>query len=101
MTRVEVDPGALAAASRALLDATGVAREVHRGARSLADAAAATGSAQLTHALGEFRETWAYGLGLVVDDAGTLARMLGEAAAVYREAEAAIAGACGPGPAAP
>jgi hypothetical protein len=96
MTRMKADPGALAAAARALQEATAVADEVHRGARSLADAAAATGSASLQDALGTFRHTWAYGLGLVIDDATTLAHMLGQAATAYEHAEAAIGRACGP-----
>jgi hypothetical protein len=96
MGRIEADPGALRATARALEDATEVAREVHRGTRALSDAAAATGSAVLAAALGDFRHTWAYGLGLVVDDAGTLARMLGQAAAAYTQADAAIGEACRP-----
>ena len=98
MTRIEADPGALAATARALENATDVAREVHRGTRALSDAADATGSARLSDALGDFRHTWAYGLGLVVDDAGTLARMLGQAAQVYAEADGAIREACPPLP---
>ncbi|MDT7570253.1 MAG: hypothetical protein QOE05_427 [Actinomycetota bacterium] len=96
MTRIEADPGALSGTARALEDATAVAREVHRGARALSEAAAATGSARLAEALGDFRHTWAYGLGLVVDDAGTLGRMLGQAAQVYAEADSTIAAACRP-----
>jgi hypothetical protein len=96
MTRIEADPGALTATARALEDATTVAREVHRGTRALSDAAAATGSGRLTDALGDFRHTWAYGLGLVVDDASTLARMLGQAAEVYAQADGAIGEACRP-----
>ena len=94
MTRIEADPGALAATARALTVATEVAKEVHRGTRALADAAAATGSPRLTTALDDFRHTWAYGLGLVVDDAATLARMLGQAAAVYAQTDRAIGKAC-------
>ena len=93
---IEVDPGALAAASRALREATAVAREVHRGTHALGDAALATGSGRLSWALEEFRHTWAYGLGLVVDDADTLARMLGQAATAYRGTDDAIAAACRP-----
>ncbi len=96
MTRIEADPGALATTARALEDATAVAREVHRGTRALSDAATATGSARLTEALGDFRHTWAYGLGLVVDDAGTLSRMLGQAAEVYAQADNVIGEACRP-----
>ncbi|MDX6199814.1 MAG: hypothetical protein QOJ79_2965 [Actinomycetota bacterium] len=96
MTRIEADPGRLAATSHALQDAAAVAQEVHRGARSLSDAAAATGSGRLAEALGGFRHTWAYGLGLVVDDARTLARMLGQAATVYEQTDASIARACPP-----
>jgi hypothetical protein len=96
MTRLEVEPGSLAATARALADAASVAREVHRGARCLSDAAAATGSARLAQAVGDFRRTWSYGLGLVVDDADTLARMLGQAATVYAQAEADIARGCRP-----
>jgi hypothetical protein len=96
MARIEVDPGGLAAAARALAAATAVAEEVHRGARGLSDAAAATGSAHLAAALGDFRQTWAYGLGLVVDDARTLGRMLEQGARVYAETESAIAAACRP-----
>jgi hypothetical protein len=95
VTRIEADPGALAAAARALQDAAEVAREVHKGSRSLSDAAAATGSAHLSDALGDFRHTWSYGLGLVVDDACTLARMLGQAASAYEQTEGGIAAACG------
>jgi hypothetical protein len=93
---IEVDPGALGAAARALTEATAVAREVHRGTLSLTEAAAATGSPRLFWALEEFRHTWAYGLGLVVDDADTLAKMLGQAAGVYRDTDGAIASACRP-----
>jgi hypothetical protein len=96
VTRIEADPGALAATARALDDATAVAREVHRGTRALSDAAASAGSARLAEALGDFRHTWAYGLGLVVDDAATLARMLGQAAQVYAQADGAIGEACRP-----
>ena len=95
MTQIEADPGALAAAAAALRAATEVAREVHRGAGCLSDAARAAGQPQLTAALGAFRSTWAYGLGLVVDDATTLARMLAQGAEVYAASEAAIAKACG------
>jgi hypothetical protein len=69
---------------------------VHRGTRALSDAAAAAGSARLAEALGDFRRTWAYGLGLVVDDASTLARMLGQAAQVYSRTDDAIGTACRP-----
>ena len=96
MTRIEADPGGLAATGQALEDATAVAREVHRGARALSDAAASSGSALLAQALADFRHTWAYGLGLVVDDASTLARMLGQAAQVYAEADTAVGQACRP-----
>ena len=96
MARIEADPGALAATARALGDATAVAREVHRGTRVLADAAAATGSTVLAGALGDFRRTWAYGLGLVVEDADTLAKMLGQAAAAYEQTDASIGAACRP-----
>ena len=96
MARIEADLGALAATARALDDATGVAREVHRGTSALADAAAACGSAQLAHALADFRHTWSYGLGLVVDDATTLSRMLGQAAAAYAQVDDDIGGACAP-----
>jgi hypothetical protein len=96
MTRIEADPGGLVATSRALLDATAVARAVHGGSRTLADAAAATGSPLLEDAVDGFRRAWAHGLGLVVDDASTLAGMLAEAAAAYRDVEGGIAGACRP-----
>jgi hypothetical protein len=96
VTRIEADPGSLSATAQALRDATAVAREVHRGTRALSDAAAATGSARLADALGDFRHTWAYGLGLVIDDADTLARMLGQAAAVYTQTDGAIGKACRP-----
>jgi hypothetical protein len=96
MGRIEADPGALAATTRALQDAAAVAGDVHRGARSLADAADATGSAVLAEALRDFRHTWAYGLGLVVDDADTLARMLEQAATTYRQTDTAIGAACPP-----
>jgi hypothetical protein len=96
MTGIEVDPGGLGRTARALADAADVAREVHRGTRTLSEAAAATGSAQLAVALDEFRHTWSYGLGLVVDDAATLSRMLGQAAAVYAQTDAAIGEACRP-----
>jgi hypothetical protein len=96
VSRLVADPGSLAAAARALTTATEVADEVSRGARRLSDAAAATGSADLEDALRDFRHTWAYGLGLVVDDASTLARMLGQAAAVYTQADGAIGEACRP-----
>jgi hypothetical protein len=96
MARMEADPGALAAAARALREATAVAREVHKDARSLSDAAVATGSAEVAMALLSFRHTWSYGLGLVVDDADTLARMLGQAARAYEDVETAIGKACRP-----
>lgn len=96
MTRIEVDAGSLAAAAHALQAATAVADEVHRGTRALSDAAAATGSAHLADALGGFRKTWAYGLGLVVDDATTLRRMLEQGARTYAGTDAAIASACRP-----
>ena len=96
MGRIEADPGSLGATARALEDATSVAREVHRGTQALSDAAAATGSARLAQALGDFRHTWAYGLGLLVDDATTLARMLGQAAAAYEQLDADIGRACAP-----
>jgi hypothetical protein len=96
VTRIEADPGGLGRTAQALTDAVAVADEVHRGARSLSDAAIATGSARLAEALGSFRHTWAYGLGLVVDDASTLARMLGQAAATYEQADAAVSRACTP-----
>ena len=96
VTRIQADPGALAATARALADATAVAREVHRGTRALTDAANATGAAHLAAALGDFRHTWAYGLGLVVVDADTLARMLRQAAAAYAHTDAAIGEACRP-----
>lgn len=96
VTRIEVDPGSLAAAARALQAATAVADEVHRGTRALSDAAAATGSPHLADALGSFRKTWAYGLGLVVDDARTLGRMLEQGARTYADTDAVIARACRP-----
>lgn len=96
MTRLEADPGGLAAAAHALQDATAVAAEVHRGTRALSGAAAATGSVHLSNALGAFRSTWAYGLGLVVHDAATLARMLERGAEVYAETDRAIERACRP-----
>ena len=96
MSRIEVDAGALAGTARALAEAAAVAREVHRGTRSLTDAAAATGSARLAAALSDFRQTWAYGLGLVVEDAETLARLLGQAVNAYAQTEAAIGSACRP-----
>jgi hypothetical protein len=96
VTRIEADPTALTAAARALQDAAAVAGAVHRGATSLTQAALAAGSADLSGALASFRHTWAYGLGLVVDDATTLARMLGEAGEVYRRTDGAIASACRP-----
>jgi hypothetical protein len=94
VSRLVADPGSLAAAARALTAATDVAEEVSRGARRLSDAAAATGSAQLEDALRDFRHTWAYGLGLVVDDATTLARMLEQGARTYAATEGGIAAAC-------
>ena len=96
MASLEVDPGALAAAARSLAAATAVAEEVSRGARRLSDSAAATGSAHLESALGDFRHTWGYGLGLVVDDAKTLGRMLDQAARTYAATERSIARACRP-----
>lgn len=95
MARIEVDPGALGATARALGDAVAVAREVHRGSSALADAAAATGSPALAEALGDFRRTWSYGLGLVIDDAVTLQKMLEQAASAYQRVEQAIADAAG------
>jgi hypothetical protein len=94
--RIEVDPAGLAAAARALGDATAVAREVHRGTRSLGAAAAATGHGRLEAAAEHFRDRWSYGLGLVVEDADTLARMLTQAARIYAQAEQGIAEAAGP-----
>jgi hypothetical protein len=96
VTRIEVAPGSLAATAQALEEATVVAREVHRGTRALSDAAAATGFPALADALADFRHTWAYGLGLVVDDATTLTRMLAQAAEVYATADDAIGEACRP-----
>jgi hypothetical protein len=96
MPQIEVDPATLAATSAALASAAAVAREVHKGARVLSDAADAGGSGELAAALEEFRSTWGYGLGLVVDDATTLSRMLSQAAEAYRHTDGAVAGACGP-----
>ena len=96
MLRIEADPGALRATAAALQDVTVVADQVHRGARSLSSAAAATGSALLTCALDDFRETWAYGLGLVVDDAALMARLLGQAATAYDRTDTEISSACRP-----
>jgi hypothetical protein len=94
MPRIEVDPGALGSAAHALGEAATVAREVHRGSTGLADAAAATGHPGLTDALGDFRRTWSYGLGLVIDDAQGLQRMLASAAEVYSRVERAVAAGC-------
>jgi hypothetical protein len=96
MARIEADPDTLGFTARALDDATSVARDVHRGTRALSDAADATGSARLAQAVRDFRSTWAYGLGLVVDDATTLARMLGQAAATYEQTDGEIGRACAP-----
>lgn len=94
VSRIETDPGGLAAAGHALADAAQVADAVHRGARTLTEPAAACGSAHLADALERFRGTWAYGLGLVVDDARTLSRMLDQAASAYAGIEGAIGQAC-------
>lgn len=93
MTRIEVDPGSLGATARALGAATSVAREVHRGSSALADAASAAGHQGLAAALADFRRTWSYGLGLVIDDATTLQTMLEQAATVYGQVEQAVAAA--------
>jgi hypothetical protein len=91
--RIEVRPETLRSASRALGDAAAVAREVHRGSSSLV---AATGHEGLTEALSDFRRSWSYGLGLIVDDAQTLQRMLGQAAETYAALERTIGDACRP-----
>jgi hypothetical protein len=96
MLRIEADPGGLRATAAALQDVTAVAEEVHRGARALATAAAATGSSLLSHALDDFRHTWAYGLGLVVDDADLLGRVLDQAATAYDRTDTEIGRACRP-----
>jgi hypothetical protein len=94
--KIEVQYTGLADATSALQAAAQVAGEIQRGARSLRGAAVSTGVPLLAEAAEDFREAWAYGLDLVVDDTRALGRRLDEAAGTYRAADGAVARGCGP-----
>ena len=91
MTRLEVDYPELELAAGQLSRCTRVAEQVHGDARRTAGAAADCGHAELADASREFLDRWAHGMGVLAEDAGSLVRLLGEAAATYRHLDEGLA----------
>ena len=91
--RLEVDVGVLAAAADNLHEAVGVAREVADHSGRLTSLVGDYGTPEVAEAATEFVRQWGYGMGLVVDDAEALARMLRAGADAYRQVDAGIADA--------
>jgi hypothetical protein len=89
--RLDVELATLQAAAAKLRDAVGVARAVAEERASVTAGAEDCGSAKLGAALSDFVEEWGYGMGLVVEDAEKLAKMLEAAAAGYGQVASAIA----------
>ena len=90
--RLEVDPSLLHDTATHLRDAVAVAREVAEDRGRLGSLVAGCGTARARVAAEQFVEEWAYGMGLVVEDAERLAEMLEAGAAGYAGVERAIAG---------
>lgn len=91
MSRFEVDPAFLLAIAAPLRDAVDVARQVKDDKESLKGLVDDCGSPDLEDAANEFVDEWGYGMGLIADDAETIAQMLEQAAAGYTEVDTGIA----------
>ena len=85
-----VDVTMLSDTATNLRQAVGVAAEVAERKGELTSLVSDAGSATLAGAAREFVEQWGYGMGLIVDDAETLATMLGTAAEVFASTERSI-----------
>ena len=94
MAEIEVDPALLAATGRRLRAAVEVAREVRSERSTLTAMVADAGHDELAESVRTFLDRWAHGIGCLVDDAETLARMLSDAGTAYGRVEAATAAAC-------
>ena len=88
---VEVDPTLLEDTAANLRDAVEVARDVADHRSRLTALSARCGSATFGAAVESFVDEWGYGMGLVAEDAETLASMLESGAAAYRKVEGSIA----------
>jgi hypothetical protein len=94
MTEFQVSTGVLRHTAHELKDAVAVAREVHSHGMVLTLMAEAVGDPHGEHGLTHFLDTWSYGMGLIGDDAATLATFLGNAAQAYEQLEDQIAQGC-------
>lgn len=90
-----VDTATLRTTARRLREAVSVADEVHGHAMALKRLGDGVGDHEGQAAVDRFLTTWAYGMGLVHDDATTLADLLGRTADAYEQLERGIAEGCG------
>ena len=97
MSYIEVDAQLLVQAGGRLRDAVTIASEVAGKKGELAALAGDAGHAGLTDTVHTFLETWAHGLGCLVEDAETLAGMLTDSGTVYVQVETQIVRAASPG----
>ena len=94
MAAIEVDPALLAATGRRLRAAVEVAREVRSQRSTLTAMVTDAGHDELAESVRTFLDRWSHGIGCLVDDAETLARMLADAGTAYGRVETAISSAC-------
>ncbi|MDP9070625.1 MAG: type VII secretion target [Actinomycetota bacterium] len=91
MGSLEVDTAVLSELVARLNGTAAVAREVHDHRGSLESHLSGAGEDQLGSAVRSFLGAWAYGCGLLADDAGELAGRLGTATRLYVEVDASLA----------
>lgn len=83
--KITIDPELLTDTARPLREATELARDVHRGSRSLAGHADYVGHAELSTAIGDFLGAWGSTLDAVAGHGETMTRMVNLAGAAFRD----------------
>lgn len=94
MTELSVSTPALRTTAARLRDAVSVADEVSGSAGRLRRLGEGVGDGAAADAVDGFLSAWSYGLGLVADDARTLADLLAGAATAYDRLESSLVRSC-------
>ncbi len=91
MDSLQVDPASLSQLVDRLRDTAAVARQIHDHRGALESHLSGAGDDRLRAAVESFLAAWAYGCGLLADDAGELAARLAQARRLYVEVDSSMA----------
>lgn len=98
MVDLRVDTAVLRAAAGHLREVVAAAQAGRARSKAARELASSVGEGRAQDAVEEFLDRWAYGLGLLHDDAQALAYTLGQAATAFEAVEAQLAAAATYGP---